>query len=249
MSDVLAVLRQPRWLGMLLALPALMGLCLVAANWQYERHLTRASQEEQLSVSEQQPPSDLAAVLSAGQDLTAQERYTSARVVGEYLPQTVLIRNRALDERPGMWVVTPLRTGDGTLILVLRGWIEATRDNARNATAPAPPSGPVTVTGVLQPSEAKRGAGILSNGEATSLHVPTLCPQAGCYQAYLQAVSSEPADTVEPVPARGPGLGPHLGYAGQWLIFALLLPVGFGVLLRREARDQRSAVDALHTDV
>lgn len=247
MSDVLAVLRQPRWLGMLLALPVLMGLCLLAANWQYERHLTRASQEDQLSASEQQPPADLAAVLSVGQDLTEQQRYSSARVVGEYLPQTVLIRNRALDERPGMWVVTPLRADDGTVVLVLRGWIEATRDNSRTATAPAPPPGQVTVTGVLQPSEAKRGAGILSNGEATSLHVPTLCPQAGCYRAYLQAVTSEPADTVEAVPVRGPGLGPHLGYAGQWLIFALLLPVGYAVLVRREVRDRRSAVDALHT--
>ena len=36
LSDVLRVLRQPKWLAALPTLPFLMGLCVVAANWQYE---------------------------------------------------------------------------------------------------------------------------------------------------------------------------------------------------------------------
>lgn len=239
MSDVLAVLRQPKWLGMLAALPFLMALCLVAANWQYDRHERRSAQEQQLDVAEQSAPVPLASALGPGEPLPAERQYTSVTVSGVYDNGSILIRNRSLEGTPGMWVVSPLRSPDGTSVLVLRGWVEATRSGAQEPVAPAPPAGEVTVTGVLQPSEAKRGAGLLSNGEATSLDTATLCPEDACYDAYLQAVSSVPADSVEPVPVKGPGLGPHLGYAGQWVIFFLLLPVGYLILLRREVKESR----------
>jgi cytochrome oxidase assembly protein ShyY1 len=243
-SDVLAVLREPKWLGMLLCLPLAMGFCLVAANWQYDRHERRSAQEQQLATTEGVDPVPLASALSPGGDLPTDMQYRRVTATGVYDSGSVLIRNRSLEQNPVLWVVSPLRAADGSTILVQRGWIEATRDNARDAVAPAPPAGPVTVTGVLQPSEPKRGAGILSNGEATSLSTATLCPDSTCYLAYLQAQTSQPADSVEPIPVTGPGLGPHLGYAGQWVIFCLLLPVGFVILVRREVRESRERTPA-----
>ena len=71
------------------------------------------------------------------------------------------------------------------------------------------------MTGVLQSSEPKRGAGILSNGEATSLNTQTLCPEPTCYQTYLQATSSQPADALDPIPVKGPGLDPTWGTPGN----------------------------------
>ena len=245
MSDVLRVLRQPIWLAALLTLPFLMGLCVVAANWQYERHERRSAQEQRVATAQVSAAVPLSSVLAPARPLRDDQRFTSVTVTGQYDPQSVLIRNRPLDETPGLWVVTPLRVADGSQILVLRGWLEATRDNATTATAPPPPAGPVTVTGVLQSSEPKRGAGILSNGEATSLNTQTLCPEPTCYQTYLQATSSQPADALDPIPVKGPGLGPHLGYAGQWLIFGMLLPVGYVILLRREVKESRQPADAL----
>lgn len=245
MSDVLTVLRQPKWLALLLALPLLMGSCVVAAQWQYGRHVVRSAEEKLASAAETTPPVPLSAVLGPGQPLDRSQKFTPVTVTGVYDQASVLIRNRSLRETAGLWVVTPLRAPDGTTILVLRGWLEATRGNAQSAVAPPPPAGPVSVTGVLQSSEIKRGAGILSNGEATSLNTETLCPEPTCYQAYLQATSSQPADTVEPMPLEGPGLGPHLGYAGQWLIFAIMLPVGYVILIRREIKETRRPEDAL----
>jgi cytochrome oxidase assembly protein ShyY1 len=244
-SDTLAVLRQPKWLAMLVALPFVMGLCVVAANWQYARHERRSAQEQQLAVAQTQPPIPLASVLAPGQEPAADQRYISVTATGVYDSQSVLIRNRSLDDAPGLWVVSPLRSPDGSTVLVLRGWMAATRGNSEQAVAPAPPAGEVTVTGALQPSEPKRGPGVLSNGEATSLNTAALCPEPTCYLGYLQAVSSQPADTVEPVPVDGPGLGPHLGYAGQWLIFCIMLPIGFVILLRREVKESRTAQGAL----
>lgn len=241
MSDWLTVLKKPVWWAMLILLPFAMALCLVAAKWQYSRHERRSLEQQRADAVASTPAVPLSTALQPDTPPTTAELYTPVTATGSYEPESVLIRNRSLDEERGLWVVSPLRLTNGSVILVLRGWMAATRDNAQQATAPAPPSGTVDVTGVLQLPEPKRGPGILSNGEATSLNTPTLCPDPACYQAYLQLTSSVPADNLTPIPVKGPGLGPHLGYAGQWVIFCLLLPVGYAILLRRDVKEMRAA--------
>ena len=51
-----------------------------------------------------------------------------------------------------------------------------------------------------------------------------------------------------PIPADRPtiGLGPHLGYAGQWFLFAVIVVVGYPLLLRRtvtRSEGRRRAAD------
>ncbi|MEI2785986.1 MAG: SURF1 family cytochrome oxidase biogenesis protein [Candidatus Nanopelagicales bacterium] len=240
MSDWLAVLRKPVWWGLLLALPVAMGLCLLAANWQYDRHERRSVEQARSEAVDTTAPLPLAQALPPATPLTTAEHFTPVVAAGTYDPQTILIRNRSRNDQRGLWIVSPLRLADGSVIMVLRGWVAATRDNAQVPPTTPPPAGPVEVTGVLRPSEPRKGPGILSNGEATSLNTETLCPDPSCYQAYLQMTDSIPQDSVEAVPVQGPGLGPHLGYAGQWVIFALLLPVGYVILLRREVQERRA---------
>ena len=62
------------------------------------------------------------------------------------MSQQVLIRNRSYQGQPGFHVVTPLQLADGRALLVNRGWIPLTEDGS-TPTPPAPPSGPVVVTG------------------------------------------------------------------------------------------------------
>ena len=245
MSDVLTLLKRPTWWGLLLALPVAMALCVMAARWQWDRYERRSVEQQRADAVSSTPPVPLTTALQPAQDLPAEGRFTPVTATGTYDPQTILIRNRSQDELRGLWVVSPLRLRDGGVVLVLRGWQEATRDTIQSPSAPPPPAGDVTITGVLQPSEPRRGAGLLSNGEATTLNTEVLCPDASCYRAYVQLMSSEPSDTVTTVPVRGPGLGPHQGYAGQWVIFGLLLPVGYVILLRREIRETRAARDPL----
>lgn len=104
---MLRVLRQPKWLAALLTLPFLMGLCVVAANWQYERHERRSAQEQRVATAQVSAAVPLSSVLAPARPLRDDQRFTSVTVTGQYDPQSVLIRNRPLDETPGLWVVTP----------------------------------------------------------------------------------------------------------------------------------------------
>jgi cytochrome oxidase assembly protein ShyY1 len=224
---------------LLILLPFAMALCLLAADWQYARHERRSMEQARADATATAAAVPLSSALPPGTPVTTAEQFTPVTATGTYDPDSILIRNRSLEEQRGLWVVSPLRLTDGSVILVLRGWIPASRDNAQTTPAVPPPTGQVTVSGVLQPSEPKRGAGILSNGEATSVNTEILCADPSCYQGYLQMTSSSPPETLTLVPVKGPGLGPHLGYAGQWIIFMLLLPVGYVILLRREVKERR----------
>jgi surfeit locus 1 family protein len=74
---------------------------------------------------------------------------------GVWLPRsTVYVADRDLHGRRGVWAVTPVAVcpagsacAKAPAMLVVRGWVPKVAD------APAPPTGPVQVTGWLQPGE------------------------------------------------------------------------------------------------
>jgi cytochrome oxidase assembly protein ShyY1 len=69
-------------------------------------------------------------------------------VEGSWDPaHTVVVSDRTRDGRTGVWVVTPVVTGSGSAIPVVRGW------TTTPAAAPAPPRGHASLVGLLQPSE------------------------------------------------------------------------------------------------
>ena len=76
MSDWLAVLRKPVWWGLLLALPVAMGLCLLAANWQYDRHERRSVEQARSDAVETTAPLPLAQALPPATALTTAEHFT-----------------------------------------------------------------------------------------------------------------------------------------------------------------------------
>ncbi len=63
---------------------------------------------------------------------------------------SVVVTDRELDGRSGLWVVTPVVVdGTSSAIPVVRGWAASEDD------VPPPPSGSVSLTGYLQPSEGR----------------------------------------------------------------------------------------------
>ena len=136
---------------------------------------------------------------------------------------------------PGWWVMTPVRT-DARTILVNRGWVP-------DRSAPPPPPGPVTVTGLLRLTEP--GGGFLrSNDPAAgrwfSRDVAAIAARRG-----LPSVAPYFIDS-DPIPGAGAPVGGltvvrftnnHLAYAITWYILALMSAAGFAYWIRSGRRD------------
>lgn len=176
--------------------------------------------------------------------------YRRARAIGVYdRANEVLLRARSLRGRAGNHVLTPLRLADGRAIVVDRGWIpiEIVRPGDARATAP---SGEVTVTGILQPSDPKPiafGPRDPPAGRLTTIgriDLERLAKQIP-YPIQPLALALEqqqppPTDLPHAAGLPAPGEGPHLAYAVQWFLFAAVALITTTVLIRREPRAART---------
>jgi surfeit locus 1 family protein len=150
----------------MLALHAVAVLATLAAvllgGWQYGAW--QQGREAQVASLVDAAPQPLAAVLSADQPFPGDAVGQPVRLSGRWLPSsTVYVKDRDLGGRTGVWAVTPVAVcspGEAaaaracrtaSAMLVVRGWAPSPQ------SAPAPPVGPVRVTGWLQPGE---GSGI-----------------------------------------------------------------------------------------
>lgn len=239
---MLSLLRQPRWIIFTLLVPVGVALCLLAADWQYQRHVNRSAQDALAEANSANAALPLAEVVDPAEPLNEADSYRQVVVQGEFdTDASVLVRRRVLNGSPGYWVVTPLQTDSGK-VQVLRGWVATAGDALTSPSVAPPPAGTVTVVGWLRPSEQLPDPAPtdLPAGQVAALDTAVLNGAAGGYLPVVVAQAMEPADLagLTPVPVPDPGLGPHLAYSWQWLAFAAMLPISWVILARRELRDQ-----------
>ena len=242
---MLSLLRQPRWILFTLLVPVGVALCLMAANWQYQRHVNRSAQDALAEANSANAPIPLSDVVRASESFDGADAYRQVLVQGEFDAEaTVLVRRRVLNGSPGYWVVTPLRTDSG-VVQVLRGWVATAGDALTSPTVAPPPSGSVTVLGWLRPSESLPvpAPTDLPPGQVAALDTASLNGRALGYLPAVVAEAMEPADpaALTPVPVPDPGLGPHLAYSWQWVAFAAMLPIGWVILARRELKGEQES--------
>lgn len=233
-----------RWLGLLALVVVMAVACVLLGSWQLDRRDQRLERNAQVVDNYDLAPAPLDSVLVDG-DLPAERTWTPVALEGEYVEEaTVLVRNRPLDGRPGYEVLVPLRTDAGTTLVVNRGWVPTGRSGQEPDAVPAPPSGPVEVVARLRPAEPR------SDRDAPSGQSLTITPGtftgsdvvAGAYGA-LASESPAPGELLEAAPRPALDEGPHLSYAMQWVVFALMGLAGFVVLARRTAEwDAEDAV-------
>jgi cytochrome oxidase assembly protein ShyY1 len=171
-------------------------------------------------------------------------------VSGTYDPRhEVVLYGRGLSASvDGNHVLTPLVMSDGSAIVVDRGWVPAGNDTPPVAGA-APPTGSVTLTGILIPSE----GGLPGEGggspvtETTRVDLAQLASQVPyrIEPLYLLLQTQSPPQSALPkaAPFLLPAAPPHLSYAIQWFSFAAIAIVGALLLLRKEARVSALAPD------
>jgi cytochrome oxidase assembly protein ShyY1 len=165
----------------------------------------------------------------------------------------VIVRARSLNERPGVWVATPLRLASGEAVVVVRGFLPTQGTPDAVPADAEPPTGRVTVEGKVQATQTRGTFGPTDpDGRLTNMarvDVARLQRQVpyALYPAYVQLESSQPAQAgTEPEVLPEPALdeGPHLSYAVQWFIFSTIAIVGYPLILRRSARNRDGEGDS-----
>lgn len=210
--------------------------------WQLERREQRRSRNDVILARLSLPPLDLPRDL----DATVDPAYRKASVTGTFDPaHEIFLGSRSRDGVSGVHVVTPLRMdGADVAVLVDRGWIadEVLRNQPSETWAVA---GPVTVSGLLRPSQPEPSLGFLADqippegglplrtwrvlnveGIARQIPYPLL-------DVFLEQENPAPHGGA-PLPAGELDLseGSHLGYAIQWFAFAAIAWIGAVFWLR-----------------
>lgn len=251
-------LREPTWVLITLLVPLLVIGALVAARWQYHRHVNRAADNVRIQQGVDGPAVPVTKAIEVGAPVSREARYRHVSVTGNYVVDaTVLARRRTFDSRPGFWVMTPLVTSDGTGYLINRGWVPVGETANDTPQVTPPPAGVVQVSGWLQPAQQKAAFSPgLPQGQVNSVNAQEIlsrqAPTASIgLDGYIQLQSSRPEQpgpapgTAQVAPTALPlqslGAGPHLAYSGQWVLIAVGIVAGYVLIVRREARDRRKA--------
>jgi surfeit locus 1 family protein len=242
----------PRGLLAVIVAVVVAAVCVRLGIWQLDRLDQRRARNAAIISATALPPIEL-----RGDSLAAVMRhpdayhYRRARVEGSYDPaHDFLLRGRALEGRPGVQVVTPLRiAGTDTAVLVLRGWLPSP-DAATADPRPYDEPGVKEVAGIIQTvvagedaipmREKVNGATIATYQRIEPRALRTSIPYP-FLPVYLQILPTPAAPTarLQRVPLPPLDEGPHLGYAIQWFSFAAVAIFGMLVVAVKQHLDER----------
>ncbi|HYN98588.1 MAG TPA: SURF1 family protein, partial [Actinomycetota bacterium] len=152
-----------RWITIHLLTLVIIAVCLSLASWQLGRLQDRRAENARLAAQTRFEPAGLDRLLpgadAAPAEVTAAE-FRRTRVQGTFdTGEQVILQSRSLNRLQGNHLLTPLVLASGEAILVDRGWVPLPTDEEVLSEA-EPPSGQVTVEGVLLPSEEKGLLGV-----------------------------------------------------------------------------------------
>jgi surfeit locus 1 family protein len=246
----------------MLTLHALAIVATVAAVllglWQYG--VWQTGRQDQTASRVQARPVPLATVMSSDEAFPAAAVGKPVDLSGRWLPaSTLYVADRVLHGRSGVWAVTPValcpaddaaRCATAPAMLVVRGWAASVR------AAPQAPTGPVRVTGWLQPGE---GSGD-TDPDPTDDVIPQLRVadaiqhvRQDLYGGYVIAERVSPADGVDRLTPVTPAALPkasaftsvrNLLYAFEWWFFG-----GFAVYVwGRWCRDEVTRVTGVPSE-
>ena len=245
-------LRSRRWAGYLALVVVFAVACCALGTWQLNRRAEALAEVARIDANYDAEPVPVAEALPEPAAFDVDQRWQVVALSGEYLAgEDVVVRNRPFEGSSGFEVIAPFRLDDGTVFMVDRGWI-AQGSDGRPSEYAAAPSGQVEITARLKAGEG-RIAGRTSTGiEFATIDLAEIAARVGgpAYTgAYGVLVQSGSDATEPPLAAARPvrDEGPHLSYALQWFVFALLGFIGLGwaaIQERRGLAEASAPVDA-----
>ncbi|WP_049623767.1 SURF1 family protein [Frateuria defendens] len=222
-------------------------------TWQVHRRAWKLDLIERVERNLHAPVADAPGRAQWPQVTAAADEYRRVRLRGtfEYDRQTYVWAST--DEGSGYWVVTPLRTADGALVLVNRGFVPP-EWCGRQAQCAGGPAGETEVTGLLRMSE--HDAPLRRNDPARdswyARDVPAIAAARGLAGVAPYFVDADAA----PAGAAGRATWPqggltvvsfpnnHLSYLITWYALALMVAGAAVYVGRSEYRLRRQAREA-----
>jgi cytochrome oxidase assembly protein ShyY1 len=254
MSQTLRLLRQPRYAALSALMLLVAIVCVSAGTWQIARLATKADANHELRTNAHAGAVAVAELLPlvgdpAGRPASHRIEFRQLTATGTYDgANQSLVRNRDVNGDTGWFVLTPLRTADGAL-LVARGFISESSTRAGAAPAiPAAPIGTVTITARAHPADTGTDkAAQLTGGQVEAINPAEQQSRFGApmFDGYGALESGQPGSAgLAAIP--GPDLSnpaggavepQHLAYIVQWYLFAALALAAPVVMARSENRD------------
>lgn len=230
-------LLAPRWLAFHLLVVAAVVTMVSLAGWQWDRHQERVAFNSEVTARLAAEPVELADLLAVD---IVDAQWRAAIATGTYLADEDLsIVNVSQDGRAGYDPVSALQLADGSIVLVVRGFVPL------DAAYPEPPAGEVRIVGRLRASSTRRLGAVAdpASGELREIQridIERLAPQmpAPLVDGYLELLASDPPDDprLSRLPVPDLTTGPHLSYVGQWTVFSVAVLVGWVLVVRRNLR-------------
>lgn len=218
------------------------GLVLLG-NWQVRRYRLKVRIAHDIATRVHAPPVDAPGPAQWPRIAAGQLQYLHVRLRGRFTGNEMFVHGSS-SQGYGYWVMAPLRTDRGFIVLVNRGYVAPEPSGAPAAADIAPPSGEVTLTGLLRLTE-PRGGFMRHNKPAENLWYSRDV-------AAIAAADHLPADQVAPyfvdadASTSGAGELPiagltniriynhSLGYAITWYALALGTLLAAGIVVRHE---------------
>ncbi|WP_426325363.1 SURF1 family protein [Microbacterium sp. E-13] len=251
--------RAGRW-AIYIALAVVFAIaCAFLSNWQFTRNQQRSEQLALVAQNYDAEAVPLADVISAGGALDPEDEWRPVVLTGSYLPgDELLVRNRPHGGTSAFEVLVPFQLDDGRVLLVDRGWVPPGNDQPVPDAVPAPPEGETTVIVRLRPGEALPSSGRSApDGQVPTIDLGLVADEistdAGAVleqSAYGVMVSERPEPATAPSALEAPSddPGPHLSYAIQWILFAIMGFVFIGYVIRTERRHRREDTEDAASD-
>jgi cytochrome oxidase assembly protein ShyY1 len=230
-----------RWIVFALVVAALAYATWWLGGWQFGRLDDRKADNAVVRSNEHREVTPVDQVLSTDRDPASSDEWRVVSASGTYdVGQTVVVRYRTRDGAQGVDVVVPLVTGDGTALLVDRGWLQTDPSGADRGDIPAPPDGEVAVTGYVRANGSGESTRV-SDLSTRAISSDEIGPAIGrpVYGGFVELRSEDPEPETRLAPVELPELdnGPHFFYGLQWWFFGVLAIFGFFYLLYDEWRN------------
>lgn len=232
-----------RWTALLLFVVLVVTAFIQLGEWQLRRLDQRRATNATVAANAASAPKPYTEVFT--HPITDADQWQRVTLSGTFdAEHQFQVRYRSNGGSSSFEVVTPLRTDSGEAVLVDRGFIPVPQGSKIPEALPAPPSGPVTVTGHVRRSEiGKPKATNPRNGTIRLVNAPAIGASLPypVLDGYVGALEMTPpqAGGFQPVPLPDSTEGPHLSYALQWFFFTTIAVAGLVVFIRGDLIERR----------